>query len=74
MNTLNFTGALMTLLFIIVGVYAVITENAEKDEATKKCEYIGGVYVDNMRKVGKSTTHEYMCLRKTNFLMTDKTK
>lgn len=74
MNLINFTGSLMVLLFILVGVYAVMDENGKISEATKVCEFQGGVYIDNVRRVGKSTSHEYMCMRKSLFIMTTKDK
>jgi Na+/H+ antiporter NhaC len=36
---------------------------------TESCEKSGGVYVDNMRRVGKTTSHNYMCMKKDLFII-----
>jgi hypothetical protein len=68
MDTINFAGAVAVLLFIIAAVSSVFDTYEQKLEAAKDCENRGGVYIDNMRRVGKSTTHEYMCMKKSLFV------
>lgn len=36
---------------------------------TEACEKSDGVYIDNMRRVGKTTSHEYMCMKKNLFIL-----
>lgn len=59
--------------FVIVGlVYNLFHESNRAGDRlmkeTQACEKSGGVYVDNMYRIGKNLSHERMCMNKNLFI------
>lgn len=63
----------MILVIVWLGfIYLLVSHssnlNEQLDEKAEACEKSGGVYIDNMRRVGKRTDHEYVCMNKSMFI------
>lgn len=63
----------MILVILMLGfIYLLLNHqsnlNEQLDEKAEACEKSGGVYIDNMRRVGKRTDHEYVCMNKSMFI------
>ena len=54
--------------FIYLHVSHSLNLNEQVVEKAGACEKSGGVYIDNMRRVGKRTDHEYVCMNKSMFI------
>jgi hypothetical protein len=54
------------LTWLVISDHDRLTEQLARE--VEACEKSGGVYVDNMRRVGKNTDHEHMCMNKNMFI------
>lgn len=64
-----FMVSMILMLGFIYILGSTMTERQEQlAREAEACEKSGGVYVDNMRRVGKRTDHEYMCMNKNMFI------
>jgi len=63
----------MVLVVLMLGFFYLLVSHSSKlnEQVVEKagaCEKSGGVYIDNMRRVGKRTDHEYVCMNKNMFI------
>lgn len=60
--------AIGLLLLLGLAFYSAAEESKEKAAMAAQCSKSGGVYLEHVYRVGKTSNHQYVCMKKNLFV------